>query len=363
MEKLKQLQNYYKDKETLLIGMNDSQGVNVNSTFWKKGLLDYIADAIKTEGLSNEVINAFSLTMNKTEHIDYFLKNNLSIEEIKLSQIYSTISALEKLMTDLGLPKKLGTIGNVSKLLYKPTSGDKEKRISTLLKNTEEPIMIYSSGVNNLMREVGSNPFAIKNDYKQRNKKPNYYYTLAKTENPRTLKKVINSIERNYENILDINPKTDIYTLGAYIPKALTKEELKIFKELVLKYNEELERISKEYQITFIDTEEVGKKYNQSSNNFHISSAGHNALANYILHCMYENKIKNQKQPSKKRTSIYEISNKGVQGVIDSISLECNKSLEKSKKTTGYSRKRELAILKEHEREKEIFQKVLTKTI
>lgn len=35
--------------------------------------------------------------MNKTEHIDYFLNSNLSLEEIKLSQVYSVISALEKL--------------------------------------------------------------------------------------------------------------------------------------------------------------------------------------------------------------------------------------------------------------------------
>ena len=54
--------------------------------------------------------------------------------------------------------------------------------------------MIYSSGVNDLMREVGANPFGIKGDYKARDIKPNYYYTLEKTSNPETLKKVMDSM-------------------------------------------------------------------------------------------------------------------------------------------------------------------------
>lgn len=90
------------------MGLNDSQGVNTTSTFFKKGLLEYLAAALTSDELTPEVINAFSLTMNKTEHIDYFLKNNLSLEEIKLSQIYSVVSALEKVMSDIGLPKFLG---------------------------------------------------------------------------------------------------------------------------------------------------------------------------------------------------------------------------------------------------------------
>lgn len=44
--------------------------------------------------------------------------------------------------------------------------------------------MIYSSGVNDLMREVGANLFGIEAMCKARDKKPNYYYTLEKTKNP-----------------------------------------------------------------------------------------------------------------------------------------------------------------------------------
>lgn len=358
-QKIEKLINYYKDKGLLIVGLNDSQGVNTTSTFFKKGLLEYLAAALTTEELTPEVINAFSLTMNKTEHIDYFLKNNLSLEEIKLSQIYSVISALEKVITDIGLPKFIGQIGNAYRLIYTPKKGDENIKISTSLKQVQEPLMIYSSGVNDLMREVGANPFGIKGDYKARDKKPNYYYTLEKTNNPETLKKVIDAIERNYNTVLGINSNTDIYTLGAYIPKSLQSEEMNIFRDLVIAYNEELLNLCNQYGITFVDTEEVGKKYNNSESNFHISTAGHNALANYILGYMYHNKFELNSSSKKEISNSTEITNKGAEGVIESTTFDYEQSYKKSMELSGYPKKRELAIVNEHKRETEVFQKVL----
>lgn len=362
-EKIEKLIQYYKKKGLLIVGLNDSQGVNTTSTFFKKGLLEYLALALTSEELTPEVINAFSLTMNKTEHIDYFLKNNLSLEEIKLSQIYSVVSALEKVMTDIGLPKFLGKVGNAYRLIYNPKIGDDQINISTSLRQAQDPVLIYSSGVNNLMREVGANPFGIKSDYKAKDKKPNYYYTLDKMSNPETLKKVIEAIERNYDMILGLNSKTDIYTLGAYIPKSLQSEEMNIFRDLVLAYNEKLINICKQYGITFVDTEEVGKKYNNSESNFHISTAGHDALANHILWYMYHNIFELNKSSKRDISSLVEITNKGAQGVIDSTSFDYEQSCKRAMELSDYSRKRELAIADEHERETKIFQKVLTKQI
>lgn len=360
-EKIEKLIQYYRNKGLLMVGLNDSQGVNTTSTFFKKGLLEYMAAALASKDLTPDVINAFSLTMNKTEHIDYFLRNNLTLEEIKLSQVYSAVSALEKVMTDVGLPKFFGKVGNVYKLIYTPKNGDEKINISTSLKEVQEPVMVYSSGVNDLMREVGANPFGIKADYKARNKRPNYYYTLAKVNNPESLGKVIDAIERNYNTILGINPKTDIYTLGAYIPKSLESEEMNIFRDLVIAYNEELKNLCKQYGITFVDTEEVGKKYNKSEANFHISTAGHNALANYILGYMYYNKFEANNSFERKSISPIEISNCGAEGVIKSTLYDYEQSCKKAEDLSGYASERELAIAAEHKREEEIFQKVLTK--
>ena len=180
--RIEKLINYYKEKELLIIGLNDSQGVNTTSTFFKKGLLEYLAASLTTKELTPTVINAFSLTMNKTEHIDYFLQNNLSLEEIKLSQIYSVVSALEKVMADMKLPKFLGQVGNLYRLIYTSKEGDEQIKITSSLSKALEIVLIYSSGVNDLMREVGANPFSIKSIYKARDQKPNYYYTLEKTK-------------------------------------------------------------------------------------------------------------------------------------------------------------------------------------
>lgn len=361
-EKIKKLKDYYKDNGLLIVGLNDSQGVNISATFFRKGLLEYLASALTSGELTPEVINAFSLTMNKTEHIEYLLRNNVSLEEIKLSQVFGAVSALEKVMTDINLPKFLGNIGNVYRLTHIPKSGDAKIKIATSLKETKEPVMIYSSGVNDLMREVGANPFGIKSDYKNRDKKPNYYYTLEKTSNPETLIKVMDSMKRNYDTILGINPNTDIYTLGAYIPKSLQSDEMNIFRDLVIAYNEKLVNLCREYGITFVNTEEVGKKYNKSENNFHITTAGHNDLANYILGYMYHNKFDSNGISRKVNIEPIDIKGNGVLGVIESLNQDFIDTRAKAEGLSGYARAREFEIAKEHAREQEIFEKVLMKT-
>lgn len=360
-KKIQALINYYKDKGLLIVGLNDSQGVNTTSTFFRKGLLEYLATALTSEELRPEIINAFSLTMNKTEHIDYFFKNNLSLEEIKLSQIYSVVSALEKVMMDIGLPKFLGNLGNVYRLIYTPEIGDEKINITTSLREAQEPIMVYSSGVNNLMREVGANPFSVKRIYNLRTQKPNYYYTLEKVNNPDTLKRVISSIEKNYNTILSINSNTDIYTLGAYIPKSLQNEEMDIFRNLITAYNEELLNLCGQYGITFINTEDIGKKYNSSESNFHISTAGHNVLANYILDYIHHNKIELNTSRRKETFDAIEITQKGGEGVMEATMFDYEQSYKKALQLSEYARERELAIANEHKRETEIFQKVLLK--
>lgn len=359
-EKLDKLINYYKDKGLLIVGLNDSQGVNVTSTFFRKGLLEYIASALKSDELTPSVINAFSLTMNKTEHIDYFLKNNLSVEEIKLSQVYSAVSALKKVMKDIKAPQFLGEAGNLYKLVYAPKKGDENIRISTSLKEASEPIVIYSSGVNDLMRAVGANPFSIKKDFLLKAEKPNYYYTLDKTRKPGTLKKVIGSIGKNFNTILSVNPNSDIYVLGAYVPKSLQSKEMNIFRNLVISYNEALIDLCNQYGVTFIDTDTVGKKYNNSEINFHVSQAGHNALANYILSMIYSNKFN---EPATREIEInrVNITDKGAEGVMYSVLHDYEKNCKKALKLDGYAREREFSIADEHRRETDIFEKVLSK--
>jgi len=358
-DKIDALREYYKNKQLLIIGLNDSQGVNTTASFFKKGLLEYLASTLASDDVTEEVINAFSLTFNKTEHVDSFLKNNMSLREIKLSQIYSVVSALEKVMEDIGLPKCFGQLGQVYRLIYTPKKGDENIRIATSLKASEEPILIYSSGANDLMREIASNPFCISRDYKKRNETPNYNYTLDKVSDPKTLKKVITSIKNNYETILGINDQTDVYALGIYVPKSLQSEAMEPFRELIMAYNEELKNLTHQYDMTYIDTEEVGQKYNESKSNFHITTAGHNALTNHILSQIYENKCTSNSQLKAPALVQTEISQMGAEGVLkDTLDAWFN-VVANVAGMTGYEYKRQIAVANEYQRQADVMRKVL----
>ena len=211
------------------------------------------------------------------------------------------------------------------------------------------------------MREVGASPFSIKSSYKNRNIKPDYNYTLEKTKDPKTLIKVIDAIEKNYNTILDINQTTDIYTLGAYVPKSLENDEMNIFRELVIAYNEKLLELCKQYGITFVNTAVIGKKYNKSKSDFHIAKEGYNALADTILDCIYKSKFETEKTYNRTTNNSTKILNKGAEGVIKFLNHDYENIFDQAIDSDGYDKKRYLDIYEEHKREIKIFQKVLDK--
>ena len=359
-DKIDKIKDYYKEGLTI-VGLNDSQGVNTTSTFFRKGLLEYLSSKLTTVELEPLVINAFSPFMNKTEHIDYFLKANLSLEEIKLSRTYGVVAALEKVMSNHHLPKVLSKAGYLYKVCAIPKKGDASIYLTSSLEEAKEPIVIYSSGVNNLMREVGSNPFAISKDYQDKDKRPNYNYAVEKVNDFSTLNKVIDGIDKNFYNLLSINDGSDIYALGSYTPLSLRSEEMKIFQDLILEYNERLSSLCKSYQITYINTQEIGYMYNKSKANFHINTKGQRALADAILEAIYDNKFSKDKKEftfCKK----FETTDNGPLDVIDNLLIDKYNLCDKRMFLDGYEDLRNEEIIDEHTREIGVFRKVLRKT-
>ena len=177
--------------------------------------------------------------MNKTEHINYYLKSNLSIEEIKLSKVYSSVLSLEKFMVNRHLPKALGKIGYLSTFKNLVNIDDDTTYITSTLEEASSPIIIYSSGYSNLKREI---------DFDGVNAPKNYDYTLSKIKSKKTLSNVMKGIERNFYNILSINDKSDIYVLNAPIPNSL--EEI---KNLVISFNDSLYNLCTKYNLNYID--------------------------------------------------------------------------------------------------------------
>lgn len=284
------LRDYYKkNQELTIIGLNDSQGVNTTSLL-KKNLLEFISDKLKDEETRTTVIDAFSLMFNKTEHINYLLRSNPNLEEIKDLQVYGMVSALEKAISDFHMPRSLGKIGYVSRMLHKPCDEDKNIRLTDTLRDSKEPIVIYSCGANDIMREGWNNPFSIRRDYKKQNNA--YKYALDKLSDISTVKRVISRVDENFNNILSLNDKADVFVLGLYIPKSMQCEGMGVFNSAIRKYNELLKILCKKYNIEYVDTETNANKNNRSNLNFHVTTEGHNDLANQIIELLYNRKYR-----------------------------------------------------------------------
>jgi hypothetical protein len=308
-EQAEYIREYYKDKDFVIVGLNDSQGVNTNLNIFGKGMFESIVDVLKPKTF----INAFSLRLNKTYHIDWFLKSDLSKEEIQLSKVYSFVEGIRQVAIDFNLPnisinvplltklfntgkkvinidvpKMVSKLGLITKMIYKIEPNDKNIKISSSLKEASEPIVIYSSGVNDLMREVGSNPVSITKKYKERHENEAYFYSVRKAEDPRTLETALNNIRTNLDNLLAINPTTDIYLLGVYLPSSLKGEGMQVFRDLAEKYNNALKEIATDYDITFVNTELLEPTVGKT--NFHASVKGHVQLNERIIDLIHKKK-------------------------------------------------------------------------
>lgn len=332
--KLAELRNYYKDELTI-IGFNDLEVVSDASSFFKKSLLENLADILRSEEVEPTIIDCFSALMNKTEHINYYLKSNLSLEEIKLSNVYSTVLSLENFMINRHLPKVLGRIGYLSTFKNLVNMDDDTTYITSVLEESFSPIIIYSSGYSNLKREIGFDGV---------NTPEGYNYTLSKIKSKKTLSNVMKGIERNFYNILSINDKSDIYVLNVPIPNSL--EEI---KNLVISFNESLYNLCTEYNLTYIDRNSID---NNSK-----------PLSEEIASAIYINKfIIERKQV--REYSDHSYNSKGALGVMDKAHSDWREVQKLALEKEGYEREYLLDIARSHKDEYAVFdevQKTLTK--
>lgn len=319
-QKAQYLKEYYKHRNTVLIGLNDSQGVDTSLLF-RKGILEYVRDMLSYWKDDIDIFNAFSLLFNKTEHIDYFLDANLSLEEVKQLQVEGMVSALSKFFhTDLNIPKvlgDLGKIGYISKALYRTNENDSKFRLTDTLIKAKEPIVVYSSGANDLMREGWCNPFSIGKAYKNRNVDPTYHYALQKFQNPNTVKGIIERVEHNFEHILFFNDETDIFALGLYLPATMKKEGMEVFDNAIKEYNIQLQELCKKYRMTYISTDLLGSRLSKDNNNFHASYNIQKLLAEQLIKKLYDKKTfcamtnsKNYSKPQIESSNLLDVMNK-----------------------------------------------------
>ena len=333
-EKLSKLREYYKDELTI-IGFNDLEVVSNASSFFKKSLLDYLADILRSEEVEPTIIDCFSSLMNKTEHINYYLKSNLSLEEIKLSNVYSTVLYLKKYMVNRHLPKTLGKIGYLSAFKNAVNVDDDVTCITSVLEEASSPIIIYSSGYSNLKREI---------DFDGVNPPKNIDYTLSKVKGKKTLSKVMTGVERNFYNILSINDKSDIYVLNALLPNTL--EEV---KNLVISFNESLYNLCTKYNLTYIDRNSID---NNSK-----------SLSGEIASAIYINKFITERKQVREYSD-FGYNSKGALGVMDNAFRDFREKESLAMMKDGYEKEHLLDIANLDKDAYVVFdkvQKVLTK--
>ena len=357
---VKYLKEYYSSRidsnhSLTIIGMNDDRGFNIH-----KNILMNLKDILESGKYDIELLDLYSMFFNKTRHIDYYLKHNINMEEIRLMQEYGTTKELNH-----ALGFTIPFMGGVSKTFNKfmltktPIKGErKDIRISDKIKQTERPLIMYASGLNDIMYELDIDPFNLKRSYMNRATNPRYDYACERV-NQETIKKIIDGHEKNFSSILGINDNSDIYVLGAYFYSDMKEDYERKFREAILMYNENLEKLCSTYNISYINCRFLeNTKYNSPLANY-LSKYPSQMIADEIIKKMYQNTLVKK---CKKQVNPFVFDNMGAAGIIEELKNDIEEQENISKITTDYDKQVSLEKKDEHNRELDVFEKVLKTT-
>lgn len=267
------------NNDIVIFTMNDSQGINLNIGFYKKSYPEYLE-----ESLGAKLVDSSSLLYNKTSHIDMVLDNNLSLGDVKRVNNKGARAAFEKIAIDINKSMLQGLFGTVGEKVFGSSVNEEDNSvyITDLLRNTKQPIVIYSSGANNIMYQANFNPNSVCRDANG-DFTENYLYAKKKLSDEETINKVITGIEDNFKHILSINQSAKIIALSIYVPSSFEDDDYSILRDAIKDYNKKLEELCRRYNIGFINEEELGRIYNNSKFNFHIDEVGHKELASLLV--------------------------------------------------------------------------------
>lgn len=202
---------------------------------------------------------------NKTEHDIDFLKSDLSVEEIKALKKYGGAASIRKAMSQMGILKFFKALSKAYVLTVRTKKEDKDLRMSSEIRDADRPIVIISTGQNDLILEVQANPFAIRKDYKRRSKDPSFDIA-AKLVKTVDVSKIVDKIDKIQANVRRINPNAIFVVLGSYKPKSLEGKNLeeheafKPFGKMIDDYNEKLEKSAKKNGSFFVSTDVFEEK-------------------------------------------------------------------------------------------------------
>ena len=195
-----------KEGRPVVVSLNDSQGVNISLRLNRLAYPGLIVQTFEDEGVNTISHNMSSLLYNKTYQAGMFLKNNLDMGTNAQLQVRGAVAALKKAMSDFRLPRFIGNVGNLARIFYRTKKGDKDIGVADSIKNADRPLVLYSSGANDLMRMIGSNPASLKKDLNPKNgDKVNYQCVLDDVKNGADAEIISNDILWTRNKIIEWN--------------------------------------------------------------------------------------------------------------------------------------------------------------
>lgn len=317
-----------KDETIPLILLNDPRSINIHNL-----VIKLLSDALKSSHYKLEPLDYCSIFFNKTKHINYYLRHDLSYGDMKLIQKFGTIKELchaagiDDMENSTKKQMFRGGVSLASELVYgfvskkTPEVAEPEKvRISNEIKNARLPIAVLLTGINDIMYYLHANPYNLKQTYQ--NKPDMFKFAAKRAEDPAVLDTIIHCHRENIEDLKALNPNTDIYVVGAYLFSRMEKEYEKPFKDFIEQYNVRLEKLCAETGATYIDSSILVKeKCNGPVQNF-VGRKPPILMSRQIVEAIKRNQGKRQ---AIMNPSTFKYDNKGLYGIAEEIEADINR--------------------------------------
>ena len=339
-DKINWLLQYYQEKGLTIFGFHDLCESVFSSVFSENSLLDDLASNLTTDSFVPFLVDAFSPVIHKPQHIQYMLENNLSLEDVKLSKLYGNLWKIAHVFDDEDLFYFLESFMDCYYKKYKIDSCDYDIYLTDLLRESAEPLIVYSSGFRDLVqRYLG---------FKNNKKKADFNYNYLQLNDSFQVLDIMDKIKRNFESFLDVNSNSDIIVLGC--ENEINKFDL--HSSVILQYYDALKDLCSYYQLTYLDLNDSKKKFGTIRNkNYFITMA--------ILNELYDMKINKTYGNRHKINTNFKQTNEGVRGMIRSIDKDYNHTFVELDGTYGYEREKVLDRARVQLEERRVFEKVL----
>lgn len=293
----------YNDKITL-VALNDSLLQNLKShNQTKNDIVVYrVAEKLNAKGLENILpIDCGSLFVNKQHNITEFLKNNLSLAEIKAVQQLGIDKARHG-VAKLAISPKL-------KNYYTIEQGDNEIHISDAIKESKKVGVLLSCVSNDMMTSVWADPISYMLAHIPLMDKTALKRAAILLREKPLRQNVVDGLKINMEQILGINANAKICTFGIYRPTILPQT----FDIIIDEINYNVHQVTREYNQNYIDINSLNSKIID----FHPNTKGYEdistSVADRLRYAFRTEGI------TKRGISKFEYNNLGLDGVISDI--------------------------------------------